>query len=122
MCRARTCAKWDDTSGSRGRCSEDEGAIEIHRAESPVFLDLDAGAGGHAVEAQIVLRDIDLGQQLALERLEARQIDLAFEDRFLDALSRPFACLCHASQSSPTLARLRVDVVADDHEHRLTAR
>lgn len=97
--------------------SQDEGSIEVGGAEAAVLAHFIAAQFGQPVEAQVVLRSIDFGDQVTFQHLEADAVDLAFEDGFLHPLADAFTELRNASQASATFTGFSVDVVADDDQH-----
>lgn len=107
-------------AASGSRCVlQHQRAAEVDRAELAVLSDLAAAAVGQAVEPQIVLVEIDLGEQLPLELFEAHQVDLAFEYGLLNALAGALADLRDPTQTPSASAGFGVDVIADKDKHVL---
>jgi len=69
------------------------------------------------IQAQAVCRRVHLGQQLALQGLELRHVQPAFEDGLLHPLPSAFAHLGNPAQTAPAGPGFGVDVVADQHQH-----
>ena len=96
-----------------------QGSIEVRGAKDAVLAHFASRAFAHAIQAQIVLRQIDLGQQPPLDEFHLHQVDLTLENGLLDALTHALAHLGHAAQTAAPGRRFGVDVVADNQKHDL---
>jgi hypothetical protein len=74
-----------------------------------------------AVQAEVVHCNVDLRKQSPFQLFELHEADLAFEHGFLYSLPGTLADLCYPTQAAATFLRLRVDVIANQHQHVITS-
>lgn len=114
---ARTCRENPGDWGFAPEMLQHQRPVEVGGAEGAVFAYFGAAAVGEAVEAEIIFGQFDFGEEFPFEGFELHQVDLAFEDGFLDALADAFADLGDAAQASAAGFGFGIHVVADDDEH-----
>jgi hypothetical protein len=76
-----------------GKASQHERTVEIGSPKHAVFVHFATARLGKAIQAKVVVFEIDLGQQTSLKFFHLHQCDLTFEHRLLDALANAFADL-----------------------------
>lgn len=101
------------------RGSYDQRAFEIDGPKASMLFDAQFDWLGDAVEAQVVLFQIDFGEELTFELFELHFVERAFEHRFLHTLADAFACLGDTSQALAAGGGFCRDVICDDDEHGL---
>jgi hypothetical protein len=116
---ARTYRHLMSAPGSRTvqQILRDKRGIKIYRLETTVFSDFAAARFGEAVKAQRILLDVNFSQQPTLQIFKLHKVNLAFEYRFLYALSGAFADFGDSAQPAPTFSRFGIHVVANDNQH-----
>jgi hypothetical protein len=74
---------------------------------------------GKSVETQIILVQVHLCEQGALQLFILHLVEPALEDGLLNPLADSFADLRDAAQSASTLRRFGRDIIGRDDEHGL---
>jgi hypothetical protein len=103
-------------SGSRFAASKQQRAIQIQRRLGADVLDAAAAVGAETVEAEAIVRLIDLVHEALAQCPPLRRVDLALEHRVLDALPEVEASPRDSAQASATDRSLRIHVVSDKHQ------